>query len=480
MRTAQNNRFDILIAGAGPAGASAAIELTRRGHRVAIAEMSAFPRPHIGSSVQHAARMLLQRLGLWERARQEGIIRNARARIHWQGAATDTRSSNAGETFLADRARLDQLMLSKAIAAGATLFPRHRLKSYHRTNARFWTSTLVDWQGRHTVLVAQILILATGRRGLLAGTRRRIGPPTLALHGRWSSTGIDLDDTIIAACDRHWYWAAPVPDGSINVAAFLDPADAGLSRTQTVETRLCQLFQDCRPLRAMFRSAPLHKAQACDASRLITQLTANAPIIIGDAGFTVDPLSSQGVVHALASGFHGAAAANTILENPDKAQVAQDFLSQRRVEITENDLMISQNYYAQAADRIGQAFWRRRAGDAINPSNVPDLNPTMVQPPQDDDLLTLASTARLEPVPTLDGWVIKERPALCARQLSRPVTFFEEIAVELLLDPLREGRGLTPARLKQIWQAHISPDRAEKLLRSLLSRRILVVSKVAH
>lgn len=58
------NHFDALIIGGGPAGASSAAILAQYGHRVLVLEREKFPRYHIGESMIPFTYQPMERLGL--------------------------------------------------------------------------------------------------------------------------------------------------------------------------------------------------------------------------------------------------------------------------------------------------------------------------------------------------------------------------------------------------------------------------------
>ena len=61
------NSFDVVVAGGGPAGAVAALELSRRGFRVALIEQSAYDNFRVGETLPPQIRSPLMELGVWER-----------------------------------------------------------------------------------------------------------------------------------------------------------------------------------------------------------------------------------------------------------------------------------------------------------------------------------------------------------------------------------------------------------------------------
>ena len=60
-----NGAWDVLVLGAGPAGAAAARQLARRGHRVLIVEKARLPRAKVcGGCLSGGALDVLQMIGL--------------------------------------------------------------------------------------------------------------------------------------------------------------------------------------------------------------------------------------------------------------------------------------------------------------------------------------------------------------------------------------------------------------------------------
>src|SRR5687767_9834989 len=66
----QADNFDVIVAGAGPAGSSAAIHLARGGVRVLLLEQKKFPRPKLcGEFISPECQVHFEKLGVWEAIR---------------------------------------------------------------------------------------------------------------------------------------------------------------------------------------------------------------------------------------------------------------------------------------------------------------------------------------------------------------------------------------------------------------------------
>ena len=71
----ENNHFDVIIIGAGPAGSSAATILAENGRRVLVLEREKFPRYHIGESLIPFTFHPLERLGMVDRLRDSAFVK---------------------------------------------------------------------------------------------------------------------------------------------------------------------------------------------------------------------------------------------------------------------------------------------------------------------------------------------------------------------------------------------------------------------
>ena len=114
---------DVVIIGAGPAGATAGMNLAPF-WRVLIVERFEEPIPRIGDSLAPAARRLLTDMGIWEAFLSDGHSPWYLARSTWGDVMPSDRDSIAnadGSGWQLDRSRFESRLRSTAISRGAVL-----------------------------------------------------------------------------------------------------------------------------------------------------------------------------------------------------------------------------------------------------------------------------------------------------------------------------------------------------------------------
>src|SRR5438552_3113786 len=120
-----NNRYDVIIIGAGPAGATSALLLARAGFRVIALEKATFPRFHIGESILPRNFPLVQELGLEAALEQLPHLKKYGAEFgmgddfHTTRFFFDAGLIPGSRTFNVERALFDKMLMDEAAKAGA-------------------------------------------------------------------------------------------------------------------------------------------------------------------------------------------------------------------------------------------------------------------------------------------------------------------------------------------------------------------------
>jgi len=456
---------DVAIVGAGPAGATAALRLASIGHSVVIVEAAPFPRTHVGESLTSRVVELFDLLGVREQMESAGFLRPCGAMVHWAG---ETRlREDFAEGFQVDRARFDAILLGAAIRHGARILQPSRVAAVRRLGCGGWTLKLGAGE---TELHVRFLVDAAGRRGCLPGAQRiNLQPVTIALYGYWTNTGITGAETRVEAGGGHWYWGAPLPDGSVNASVFISPRLRAERRCRALRDLYLQLLTESRLLSECLRGSLRDSVRACDATASRTlDVAGDDWIRIGEAALAFDPLSSQGVQNAIAGGFQGAAVAHTLLMDIGMREAAIELARDRVREGAESHTATLNSFYRAQAKVAPRPFWLDRAEDRWC---TPHPAATEVAPALTPDTplhLDPATNGRQRPV--LAGDRIVSQPAL---QLPgrRPVAWLEGEELTRLCAVFEDGPSAQ--QVLEHWSARYDRPRAAGILSMLWKERFL-------
>jgi len=214
-----NKMWDAAIVGAGPAGATAAIHLAARGHRVLLIDKENFPRDKVcGDGLIADSIRCLKRADLYEEVRRLGYETSVGSVF----SPSRVRFDVAGEFLTLKRMTLDDLIVRKATERGA-VFLKSKVTDVKSKEDGSVTITL---EGSNEFVRARIALLATGasvelpaRFGLVTEPR----PSAIALRCYVRSTAVI--DPLVISYDRSitpgYAWIFPLGRGEYNVGCGL-------------------------------------------------------------------------------------------------------------------------------------------------------------------------------------------------------------------------------------------------------------------
>lgn len=415
----RNSQLDTFIAGGGPAGAALALRLAQLGHAVTIAERSPFDRARPGESLHPGARTLLESLGITDAP----FLRVAKTLVRWSGD-TDVVEH---EGLAIGRPHLERFLLDRAREAGAKVLQPSAADA--RPSSRF----VVD---------------ASGRASWSRAPRTRTGVPTTAIAAHWRGRALPRESRIEALEDG-WLWGSPLPNGSFSAMAFVDAgSDASGARLDSM-LRASQLFRDLRGSRGDVRRH--------DATTYTCDLPWDAWLLrIGEASFSLDPLSASGVLAALQSAVHAAAALHTVLTHPERTELAMQFLIDAQKAAVAQHKQWTAQFYAQSRFASAPFYAKRATGEAARTTGNG----------QRATSYALAENVRIADVPCLVDDLIESRRGVVQPQ-SRPFVWLGGREVAPLLADLERGPR-SADELKNAWGAVV--------LEALVRSRIVVPS----
>ncbi|NMO16526.1 FAD-dependent oxidoreductase [Pyxidicoccus fallax] len=464
---------EVCVVGGGPAGAALALRLARLGHAVCLVERQAFPRPHVGESLAPGVWPLLDMLGVAEEVRRAGFLPAREARVRWEDrTGRSVRAREAEPGLLVDRGRFDALLLGAARASGVRVLQPAAAQRPER-QAGGWTVPIVLPEGRRLQLTARFLADASGRGACLGGRKEPASARTLALHGSWRGERPHGPETRVEAGPDAWYWGAHLPDGTFNAMAFVDPGllrERGVTR-RTLESFYRELLADTELLGAWTAPRLVGGVLASDATcyRDVVPIERDC-IKVGEASFSIDPLSSSGVQKALQTALSGAVAVHTLLVRPDNTDAALRFYTEDQRDSVARHAAWASGYYAEQRTYRERPFWKRRA-QASSALAPPEARPLL----EGDALLhrrwRLDREAALVDTPCIVGDVIELRRALSHPRLARPVAWLDGVELAPLVEGLRDG--LTMPQLAGTWARQVPFRRGVAILGWLYRQGLL-------
>lgn len=293
---------DALVVGAGPAGCAAATRLARDGAQVVLVHRR--QRNQRSSEVLpgSAGRLLLAAgLGAVEDLAEGRCGGTLSAWGAENLVASDTFASPDGAGWWIDRARFDSVLRRRSAGAGVTVL-RDPVRALRRDGRR-WVADL----GRGRSVTASWVIDSTGRAAAVArqmGAVRRYGPRLVAVHARTVEGQATAPARIFLEAQRDgWWYVGASAQRRISAVAAVLARDArrliggfpaGLRSTQHLTRWADQPGGWTPPKVSPAGTSFLHA------------VCADRWIACGDAAIAFDPLSSQGLVGALASGLTAA------------------------------------------------------------------------------------------------------------------------------------------------------------------------------
>jgi halogenation protein CepH len=349
------DRFDAIVIGGGPAGATAATLIAMDGHKVLLLERDLFPRYHVGESLlPSTVHFVTALLGCREEVlnanfmvKYGGIYRWGNNPEPWFFEFKE-KFHKADYAFQVERSKFDHILLNNAKRKGVEVREEHRVLSAVSDEAgRIGGVRFRDAEGQEQTAYAPYVLDGSGQAGLLAnyiGKReydeyfKHIAVYAYFENGKRFPEPRRRGAVLSAAFDNGWIWYIPISDTLTSVGAVVHQDQASTIRKLGAEKALSAYIEVCPMIEDFLEHAHRVTEGPYGEVRIIRDYSYHnkkywAPgcALVGDSACFIDPILASGVHLASYGGLLAARAVNTCLRNGGgiSEQAAFDEFEQR-------------------------------------------------------------------------------------------------------------------------------------------------------
>lgn len=330
-----DSNWDVVVIGAGPAGATAAALLAEKGRKVLVLEKEKFPRYHVGESMMPYCWFTLDRLGIVEKMDQIGfqqkhsvqfVSRDGQVSKPFYFFEHDDRPSAV--TWQVERMEFDQMIVDRAVELGAEVQDEQKVTQLLKDDSGAVIGVSVEnLDGEKRDVFAKIVIDGSGRDAVVASKQKwRNRDPALNKIAIWTyydgamrDPGLDAGSTTVAYIPgKGWFWYIPMRNNRVSVGLvadrdylYRDSRDPGGIFQREIEEN-AWIKEHLEPGKQVGQywvtGEYSYRANYC---------AGDGVVLVGDAFAFLDPVFSSGVFLALKSGELAADAIDMALEKGD-------------------------------------------------------------------------------------------------------------------------------------------------------------------
>jgi 2-polyprenyl-6-methoxyphenol hydroxylase-like FAD-dependent oxidoreductase len=299
--------YDAIIVGARCAGAPTAMLLARKGYRALLLDKATFPSDTISTHIiwPHGAEVM-NRWGLLDRLAATGCPPVALGIIFdvgpfaLEGGVLDTNNARGG--FCPRRTVLDALLVSAAVEAGA------ELREAFTVDALLWEGERVAGvrgHGRGGSPVEERARIVIGADGVNSFVAKAAGAPEYDVRPPLTTnyysyfSGFDIDDIEMYVRDYHAVGCFPTHDGQ-TLIAVLWPASRFHEIRADVERHVLEAAESAPSVADRLRRARREEKWhgVAGVPNYFRQPFGPGWALVGDAAYSKDPMSAQGISDA--------------------------------------------------------------------------------------------------------------------------------------------------------------------------------------
>lgn len=386
------NDFDVIVVGGGPAGCTVASYLARDGYRVVLFERDQHPRHRIGESLLPSMMPILEDFGLIDECHRRGFTRKSGATFTWGKDDQPWHLKWHENPFLpysyafhVERSSFDEMLLLHAKSVGVDVReqtkvtgPLYASTDKSRVNGVTWETA----DGQKGEVRARYVVDASGSASVIGKnmSERRYDDrmkqvafysyfDNVAGPAEQEKEGIQ-EHIVITTCKYGWFWWIPINSpkfgqvscGLVSGQEFQDEfrAEGGggpekfffkaLETCPRVKEMLGPDYKQVQKFRAV-----MDWSYACD------KMAGEGYFLCGDAACFLDPLISTGVSLAMISAFSASVCINSILKDPSREREIINFYQRNYRQMYDVTRDFLHYFYAGATSAYtDELFWKGR------------------------------------------------------------------------------------------------------------------------
>lgn len=313
-------KTDVIICGAGPAGASAALSLANSGLSVVLLDKASFPRDKIcgdalsGKVVSVAKyidpQLLEEFYDFEEKIGSYGIRFLSPSGIQLDiPFKSDISALSHPPGFVSKRIDFDNFLVNKAIACNhVKWFPDCGVKQVITNDEGvtvkagdkiFKGKVVIGADGAHSVVSKDAGLRNISKRHHSAGVRAYVK----GVNGFHDQNFIELH--FLKDLLPGYFWVFPLPNGAANVGLGMLSSDLAKRPELNLRKRLLEILKTHPEISPRFKGAEIEgKVMGFGlplGSRKLP-ISSNRILLTGDAASLIDPFSGEGIGNAMVSG----------------------------------------------------------------------------------------------------------------------------------------------------------------------------------
>lgn len=291
------DEWDVVIIGAGPAGSAAAIEIAKSGTSVLLIDKSEFPRAKVcGSCLNLRSLSLLRKMGIHD---FESRLKAPKIETFYFGADQKHVSIPFSGCSIS-REKFDSLLVDEAVKRGTIFLPGVRAV-LEKTSPSFGTVAL---QRGETIqkIKSRVTLIADGLSGSALKSGMNIQPKRLSRIGIGTIVRegpiFYRPGTIYMAYGKNSYVGlVRLEDGRIDIAAALRPEQVKVG----IKENVCFILEEANfpEIKEIENS---HWLGTSFLTRTRKTISGERFFVIGDAASYTEPFTGEGISWALAGG----------------------------------------------------------------------------------------------------------------------------------------------------------------------------------